>query len=168
VDAQFDDWARERTPSLLRAAYVLTGQQQAAEDLVQSALEKVAVSWRRIRENPDAYARQVLYRMQIRRWRRKDFREHLTHQPPERDGRDETGDIELRLVVESALQRLTWSQRCVLVLRFYEDLSETDAAAVLSCSVGTIKSQTHKALRALRQNAPELAELVGRKLPTDV
>jgi RNA polymerase sigma-70 factor (sigma-E family) len=152
----------------LRAAYVLTGQQQCAEDLVQSALERVAMSWRRIESQPDAYARQVLYRLEIRRWRRRRVREDLTADPPEKGSRDEVSEIETRLVFAAALRRLTASQRCVLILRFYEDLTEAEAAGVLKCSVGTIKSQTHKALQALRKDSPEVAYLAGRKLHTDV
>lgn len=167
MDGEFEDWARARTPSLLRAAYVLAGQQQSAEDLVQGVLEKVAMSWRRIQDHPDAYARQVMYRMEIRRWRRRRVLEVVTDRPPEGRDPDRTGDIDVRLVVEKALRGLTRSQRAVLVLRFYEDLTEADAAAVLNCSVGTVKSQTHKALRALRQSAPDLPGLVGRRLSTD-
>jgi len=164
----FEEWARTRTPSLLRAAYVLTSQQQSAEDLVQSALERVALSWRRIRDHPDAYARQVMYRLEVRRWRGRRVGEHLTAQPPEVDMSDEIGALENRVVFEAALRRLTRSQRCVLMLRFYEDLSEVEAAAVLGCSVGNVKSQTHKALQALRKDSPEVAYLAGRKSQSDV
>jgi RNA polymerase sigma-70 factor (sigma-E family) len=168
VESGFEEWAHARTPSLLRAAYVLTGQQQSAEDLVQSALERVAMSWRRIEDHPDAYARQVMYRLEVRRWRRRRGGEYLMAYPPENRGGDEIGEVETRVVFQAALGRLTPSQRCVLMLRFYEDLSETDAAGVLKCSVGTIKSQTSKALQALRKDSPEVAYLAGRKLQTDV
>jgi RNA polymerase sigma-70 factor (sigma-E family) len=164
----FEEWARTRTPSLLRAAYVLTSHQQAAEDLVQCALERVAISWRRIDDQPDAYARKVLYRLGIRRWRRRRAGEFLTAQPPDGSSPDEISALETRVVFQAALQRLTRSQRGVLMLRFYEDLSEAEAAAVLGCSVGAIKSQTHKALQALRKGSPEVAYLAGRKSHSDV
>jgi RNA polymerase sigma-70 factor (sigma-E family) len=167
VDADFEDWARARTPSLLRAAYLLTGSQQAAEDLVQGALEKVAIAWRRIDGYPEAYARQVLYRLHLRSWRRRRVVEIITSSTPERGAGDQTAAVDLRVTVETALRLLTPAQRAVLVLRYYEDLSETDTAALLRCSIGTVKSQSHKALQSLRQKAPELAELVGRRLPTD-
>jgi RNA polymerase sigma-70 factor (sigma-E family) len=168
VDGEFEQWANARSPALLRAAYVLTGHQQAAEDLVQETLERVAISWRRISDHPDAYARQVMYRMEARRWRRRRGRDVVTNAVPDGGGRDLTGDVETRMVVERALRELTGAQRTVIVLRYFEDLSEADTAAVLACTVGTVKSQTYKALRNLRQKAPELADLVGGEHPTDV
>jgi RNA polymerase sigma-70 factor (sigma-E family) len=166
VDAGFEEWARARTPALLRRAYLLTGQQQSAEDLVQSTLERVATAWRRI-DDADAYARQVMYRLQVSWWRRRRVRERLTDSPIDHGRADETAVVDIRLALADALRRLTSAQRCVLVLRFYEDLSEAETATALECSVGNVKSQTHKALAALRRAAPELAELVGRRLPAD-
>jgi RNA polymerase sigma factor (sigma-70 family) len=77
---------------------------------------------------------------------------------PERAGVSPEDQIDLRFAVIAALRRLAPRQRAVLVLRFYEDLSESQVAEALSCSVGTVKSQTHDALRRLRSLAPELAE----------
>jgi RNA polymerase sigma-70 factor (sigma-E family) len=153
---------------LLRAAFVLTGDQHSAEDLVQSVLERVATSWRRIETSPDAYAKQVMYRIEARRWQRPSLAIHVTPSPPERSVADLTGEVDTRLALEAALRRLTGPQRAVLVARFYDDMTEAQAAAALGCSVGTIKSQTHKALYALREAAPDLAELVGRSVTTDV
>jgi RNA polymerase sigma-70 factor (sigma-E family) len=145
---------------------LLTGRQESAEDLTQDALLRVATSWGRIRDYPDAYARQVLYRLQVSRWRRRRPAETLAA-APERATFDVTGQVDVRVTLGKALDRLTPAQRAVLVLRFYEDLSEAEAAAVLECSIGTVKSQTHKALAALRRGSPELAELVGERLPAD-
>lgn len=167
MDADFEEWARGRTPALLRAAYLLTGQQQNAEDLTQETLARVASAWRRIRDYPDAYASQVMYRLQVSRWRRRRVSETLSP-TPEPGGGDESGHVDLRLCLAAALRRLTPAQRSVLVLRFFEDRSEAETAAVLDCSVGTVKSQTHKALAALRRLAPELIEMVGGRWPTDV
>lgn len=166
MEAGFEEWARARTPALLRAAFLLTGRQESAEDLTQDALLRVATAWGRIRHHPDAYARQVLYRLQVSRWRKRRLLETLTA-VPDHGGSDATSEVDVRVTLATALVRLTHAQRAVLVLRFYEDLSETETAAVLDCSVGTVKSQTHKALAALRRSSPELAELVGERLPAD-
>jgi RNA polymerase sigma-70 factor (sigma-E family) len=165
VDTGFEEWARARTPALLRAAYLLAGGQQNAEDLTQGVLVKLAAAWWRV-DDPDAYARRVLHRLQVSRWRRRSLTEMLVDAIPERGRPDPTGDVDVRIVLADALRRLTVPQRSVLVLRYYEDLSEAETAVVLGCSVGTVKSQTHKALAALRRVAPELADLGGR-LPTD-
>jgi RNA polymerase sigma-70 factor (sigma-E family) len=166
LQAGFEEWARARTPALLRAAFLLTGRQESAEDLTQDALLRVATAWGRIRDYPDAYARQVLYRLQVSRWRLRRPVETLVA-APEHAGFDATGQVDVRVTLGKALGRLTPAQRAVLVLRYYEDLSEIETAAVLDCAVGTVKSQTHKALAALRRSSPELSELVGERLPAD-
>lgn len=129
--------------------------------------EKVAEHWRGITDSPDAYARQVMYRIAVSRWRRNRLREVVMPVAPEVARPEPTSEVEVRLIVRGALQALTPSQRAVLVLRYFEDLSEVETAALLDRSVGTVKSQTHKALRALRSAAPELADLVVRRLPAD-
>ena len=166
MDTGFEEWARARTPALLRAAYLLAGGQQNAEDLTQGVLVKVASAWRRI-DDPDAYARRVMYRLQVSWWRRRRLTETPIGAVPDRGQPDDTARVDIRLTLADALGRLTPAQRSVLVLRFFEDLAEAETAAVLQCSVGTVKSQTHKALAALRRAAPELAEIVGRRLPAD-
>jgi RNA polymerase sigma-70 factor (sigma-E family) len=168
VDLQFEEWARARTPALLRTAYLLTGSQHSAEDLVQAALERVMPAWGRIRENPDAYARVVLHRENAGQWRRRRVREVSSDDAPEPGVADDSARVEIAMVLQAALARLTARQRAVLVLRFYEDRAEAEIADILSCSIGTVKSQTHKALRAMRSTAPELDDLVGRKQVTDV
>lgn len=147
---------------MLRAAYLLAGSQPGAEDLVQSTLERVGVAWRRINESPDGYARQVMYRLALRQWRQREREAKLARRHGEPGRPDAVNQVDTRIVVERALRRITASQRAVLVLRFYEDLSEAETASTLGCSVGTVKSQTHKALRALRDVAPELADLVEK------
>jgi RNA polymerase sigma-70 factor (sigma-E family) len=168
MDGGFEAWAQASTPSLLRVAFLLCGQQHAAEDLVQGALEKVSTAWHGIDGHPDAYARVVLYRLNVSKWRRRKLVEVSTHTVPDRGEADHSDRVERRLILAAALMRLTRAQRSVLVLRFYEDLSAVEVAEILRCSVGTVKSQTHKALRALRDGTPELAELVGRRMATDV
>lgn len=168
MDADFDDWARGRFPRLLQSAFLLTGDQHLAEDLVQTCLEKVCLAWRRIDQNPDAYARTVLHREHIGHWRRHRVRELITSAPPDVATPDRTAAVDTRLVLQTALARLTPAQRSVLVLRYFNDLSEAETAVALDCSVGTVKSQTHKAVKALLRVAPELADLVAKEVVNDV
>ncbi|BEP14463.1 SigE family RNA polymerase sigma factor [Acidothermaceae bacterium B102] len=157
----FQDFVRARTPALLRTAYLLTGDQQLAEDLVQTALAKTCLAWSRIErsDNADAYVRRVMYHQQVSWWRRRRVAELLTGDPPERATADEVGDrATTRIAVQTALLRLTPSQRAVLVLRYFEDQPESVVAELLGCSLGNVKSQTHKALARLRKVAPELAD----------
>lgn len=161
MDIGFEEWARAKTPGLLQSARLLTGHREQAEDLVQEVLEKLASSWGRV-DHPDGYARQVMYRLEIRRWQRRRPTVGLPGDLPADAQPDHTGAVHLRMVLDEALRELPRGQRAVLVLRFFEDLTEAGAADVLGCSVGTVKSQTHKALRALRASAPELADLVVR------
>ena len=163
VDAEFEEFVRVRTPALLRTAYLLTGDQHAAEDLVQAALERTAARWRRIDRSggPEAYVRTVMYRLQVDRWRRRRrVVEAVTDAPPETAGGDDYRAADLRLALRTALARLTPKQRAVLVLRFYDDLGEARTAEVLGCAPGTVKSQTSLALRRLRESSPELADLL--------
>jgi RNA polymerase sigma-70 factor (sigma-E family) len=168
-----DDGLREflsgRLAALSRTAYLLTGDHHAAEDLLQNALVIVAARWHPVAAagDPVAYARRILYHEHISSWRRNRYlrAEYSTADVPDRGGpRDMSGDVVRRVVLERALAKLTPRQRAVIVARFYEDLTEVDAASALGCSVGTIKSQTHHALGRLRELAPELADLVHHSL----
>ena len=158
--AGFSEFVQARERALLRTAFLLTADVQLAEDLLQSALAKAALHWPRIRAGqPEAYIRSALYRESVSRWRRRrGISEVPTASMPERAGVSHEDEIDLRFAVIAALRRLAPRQRAVLVLRFYEDLSEGQTAEALGCSVGTVKSQTHDALRRLRSVAPELAE----------
>ncbi|MFJ3668626.1 SigE family RNA polymerase sigma factor [Streptomyces sp. NPDC090106] len=171
MDAEAQDRFREfvehRSSALLRTAVLLSGgDRHAAEDLLQNALIKAAGRWHRIDE-PEPYVRQILYRQQIGRWRLKWPRRELTvAEPPERRGDgDASSAAELRLVIRGALARLTARQRAVLVLRYFEDLPEADVARIMGCSVGTVRSTTHRSLARLRALAPELAALDGHSRP---
>ncbi|WP_327356986.1 SigE family RNA polymerase sigma factor [Streptomyces sp. NBC_01304] len=157
----FREFVTGRSSALLKTAVLLSGgDQHAAEDLLQNALIKAAGRWRRI-DDPEAYVRQILYRQQVSRWRLKWRKRELSvPELPERDGKaDGTGAVELRLVMRGALARLTARQRTVLVLRYFEDLPEADVARILGCSVGTVRSTTHRSLAKLRALAPELSAL---------
>ena len=159
ADVEYADFVRGRTPALLRAAFVLTGDQGHAEDLVQSALARTHLAWNRLSEhgNAEAYTRRVMYQLQVDWWRRKRVAEALSGVVPERPTGDSTDAVLLRLSVTQALQQLTPRQRAVVTLRFFDDQTESDAATVLGCSVGTVKSQTAKALAKLKRLCPELA-----------
>lgn len=153
----FAEFVRARRRALSRTAYLLTGDHQLAEDLLQTALAKTARHWRRIRDgNPEAYVRRVLYTEQVSWWRRRRLIEYSSASPPDRPDPDPAGDAALRLTLRAALAHLTPRQRAVLVLRFFEDRTEADTADVLGCSIGTVKSQTHAALTRLRMLAPGL------------
>ncbi|MGK5737666.1 SigE family RNA polymerase sigma factor [Micromonospora sp. URMC 103] len=139
---------------LLRAAYLVCGNRHQAEDLLQDALLKLALRWSAVREgDPAAYVRSILYRDAVSWWRRRR-REWLSAHPPEQVVADRDGA--LKLALHQALGLLPPRQRAVLVLRYFEDLTEAATADVLGVSVGTVKSQCHDALRRLRQVAPEL------------
>lgn len=158
----FTSFVRARSAALLRTAYLLTGDQHLAEDLVQTALARTHLAWDRLYAagNAEAYTRKAMYHQQVSWWRRRHWRgEVITNAPPETLAADQMDSAALRLTLRGALQRLAPRQRAVLVLRFYDDLSERDTAEALGCSIGTVKSQTAKALAKLRQAAPELAEL---------
>jgi len=155
-DDGFDRFMAERWPRVLRSAYMLTGDRHDAEDLAQAAFERVCVAWGRVRraENPDAYVQRVLLNCHRGRFRKRRVPEYPVAAVPEglrlvRDHAEVHGE---RDVLMAALNDLAPRQRAVIVLRYYEDLTEAQAADVLRCSVGTIKSQTAKALERLRRH----------------
>jgi RNA polymerase sigma-70 factor (sigma-E family) len=150
---QFGAFVADRAPALIRVAYLLCGgDQHAAEDLVQNALVKTAARWPTLRhEDPEGYIRTVMYREQVSRWRRSARGRELLVEPPREVLADQSAHVDLRLAMRAHLLRLPPAQRAVLVLRFFEDLTETQAAQVLGCSVGTVRSRTHRAVSRLRE-----------------
>lgn len=156
--ARFGEFARARTAALIRVAYLLTGDQHAAEDLVQSALAKTYARWGSIRhEDPEGYVRTVMYREQVSWWRRRRHRETVVGTPVDRACPDGSEGVDLRLAMRDALLRLPPAHRAVLVLRYFEDLTESQVAEVLDCSVGTVRSRTHRAVSRLRELLPASA-----------
>lgn len=162
---EFDTFVRARTPALLRSAYLLCGDQQLAEDLVQDALIRTHRAWRNLHHtgNAEAYTRKVMYHLQVGWWRRRRVAESLPGDVPEparqRPHADVATSTAVRLSLQAALLRLTNRQRAVLVLRFFEDRTEAETADLLGISVGTVKSQTARALSRLRTVAPELNDI---------
>ncbi len=161
TEGEFVEFVAHRTHALLRVAYSLTGDQHAAEDLVQTALAKAFVRWRSIRGEAEPYVKRIIYNDSASRWRRRAHRvESATAEPP--DGPAEFDRVEqthLRLMLREALLTLPPRQRAVLVLRYLEDMSVEETAEVLGCRPGTVASQTSRALAKLREHGPALSGL---------
>jgi RNA polymerase sigma-70 factor (sigma-E family) len=160
VDVEFADWMAARQVALVRTAYLLTGSQHAAEDLVQATLTRLYLSWDRIsdRQHVDAYARRVLLNEHRSTWRRTSRRpEVLSDAVPEAALAPAEYDGE-REAVWRFVQALPPRQRAVIVLRYYEDLSEAQIADLLGISAGTVKSQASRALASLRALVPAREE----------
>lgn len=147
----FADYVAGRGQALQRTAFLLTGDWALAEDLLQTALARVYPRWNRIsRDDPEAYVRKVLVNTWSSWWRRRWRGEVPTDRVTDTDGHDPYADADRRRAVAGALATLPPRQRAVVVLRFHEDMTEAQVAATLSISVGTVKSQTAKALAKLR------------------
>ena len=163
-DEEFRGFVAARGLALLRTAYLLTGDEQLAEDLVQTALEKAVTHWSSIRvaAAAESYVRRTMYREQVSIWRRRRVRELVSATIPEPRSAGAAGDeVEDRITMRDALLQLGRRQRTVLVLRYFEDLTEQQVADALGISVGTVKSQAHKALAQLRSTCADLAPTTG-------
>jgi RNA polymerase sigma-70 factor (sigma-E family) len=171
-DEEFQAFVIGRWPRLMRTAFLLTGEQHAAEDLVQSTLEQVYVAWRKVgsADDPEAYVRRVMINAHARKHRRR-LREFLApkddsglaHEQP--DTGDRISQADDRNALLKALAQLPARQREAVVLRYWEDLTETQVAEAMGCSVGAVKSNAAKGIAKLRA-IPGLAETVtngGRK-----
>lgn len=159
----FAAFVHHRSDALLRTAYLLTHDRHLAEDLLQTALAKAWPRWSRIEGNPEAYVRKVIVNTYSTWWRRRWNGESPTDDLPERATPEH--DPSAIDDIKTALGRLPKRQRAVVVLRFFEDLTEAETAHVLECSVGTVKSQTSKALAKLRVD-PALADEGSSVRPT--
>jgi RNA polymerase sigma-70 factor (sigma-E family) len=148
----FEEFVASGSPRLLRTAYLLTHDRAQAEDLLQTALARAWEAWSRIRGNPEPYVRRVLVNAYASAWRRRWRGEVPTADLPERaaPGADPLAELAERDRLWRALGRLPRRMRAVLVLRYYEDLSEAETAEVLGCSVGNVKSQASRGLAKLR------------------
>lgn len=153
-DQEFEEFARARTPALLRSAWLLCGDRHQSEDLVQETLAKVYLKWgprvgRRI-DNPAAYAQTTLTRTFLSSRRRRSSTEVPRADLPERVEVDATGASDTRLALLDALSGLAPQDRAVLVLRYLEDLSVEETAAAMGVSPGAVRSRSSRATDRLR------------------
>lgn len=156
-DADFTAYLEARQPRLLRIAYLLTGDSHQAEDLLQTSLAKLYLAWDdvRDREHVDAYVRRIMVNENNSLWRRAwKRREQPTDDVPDVTPTSDRYDEGLSSAVWDVVQTLPRKARAVVVLRYYEQLTETETAEVLGISVGTVKSQCHRALAMLRERTP--------------
>lgn len=174
-DAAFTAYLQARQPALLRTAYLITGDRATAEDVLQTALAKLYLAWDRVerREAVDAYVRRIIvneYRSLWRSpWRR---REVAVDEVPETGAVTDRYDDGQAEALWSFVQTLPKKQRAVVVLRYYEELSEAEIADILGISVGTVKSQASRALAGLRHRVPsalrpEAAPQISHQTPDD-
>jgi RNA polymerase sigma-70 factor (sigma-E family) len=154
----FSAFAASRWPGLVRLAFGLTGDRWTAEDLAQATLTRAYVAWRRVSraDDPDAYLRRILVNASNRRFRRR----RVAEQPGDPPETAVEGPAELvgdRAALLAALRQLPPRQRAVVVLRYWEDLTDAQIAAAIGCSPGTVRSQLSRALAKLRES-PALRE----------
>ncbi|MEY9889361.1 RNA polymerase sigma-70 factor (sigma-E family) [Catenulispora sp. MAP5-51] len=157
-EQRFREFVGARSKALLQTAYLLTGDWEHGRDLVQSALAGLARKWGRLADpsQAEAYARKAIYNAHVDRTRRLSWhRERTTATVPDTaaERSDPADQVAVRRDVMAALRRLPPGQRAVVVLRYFEDRTDEDIAAVLGISPGTVRSQHHKALKALRVSA---------------
>ncbi|MFF0718670.1 MULTISPECIES: SigE family RNA polymerase sigma factor [unclassified Micromonospora] len=169
LEDEFRDFVTARSAALLRTAYLLTGDWGTAEDLLQTALTKTYLAWKRLGgiEAIEPYARRVMVNTSTSWWRRRWHGERPTEVLPERAAADAIEQQLDRDVLWRHLRALPARQRAVLVLRYYEDMSEAQTAALLEISPGTVKSQSSRALATLRRRlgAEEAITLPGAPTP---
>ena len=149
---EFSAFVASRSGALFRVAYLVIGDHQLAQDLVQESLAKTYVAWPRLRDtaNAEAYTRRVIATTAISWRRRRGFHEVPAEHLPEGAQTDPTSSMEVHDVLWSRLLELPPRQRAAIVLRHYVDLSEAQTAETMGCSVGTVKSSVSTGLRRLR------------------
>lgn len=159
---EFCDFVTARSAALFRVAYLLLGDHQLAQDLVQESLAKTYVAWRRLRDvaNAEAYTRRVIATTAISWRRRRSFHERPVDRLPERSAEDPGEAVVVHDALWAHLMALPPRQRTAIVLRHYVDLSEAQTADAMGCSVGAVKSSVSTGLRTLRQRiGPDLTLL---------
>jgi RNA polymerase sigma-70 factor (sigma-E family) len=161
VPEGFEEFVAGASPRLVRTAYLLTRDAGHAEDLLQASLTKAWLAWRRVKGDPEPYVRRIMVNTYATWWRRRWRNEEPTDVLPERVGPVPQAAVDEHDWLWRLLGTLPRRQRAVLVLRFYEDLTEAQVAHVLGVSVGTVKSQTSKALARLRVDPAVLGQRAG-------
>jgi RNA polymerase sigma-70 factor (sigma-E family) len=156
-----------RSGSLLRTAFLLTGNRADAEDLVQAALAKTYLAWDRIEDRAalDGYVRRAMVNTHISWWRRRKLEEYPTDMIPDQVVADHSVTTEQYETLRRAIDRLPQRMRTALVLRYFEDMTEAEIAGVLGISLGTVKSTVSRAVAKLRIDAELRADLTARRSP---
>jgi RNA polymerase sigma-70 factor (sigma-E family) len=150
--AALEQFLAERGQPLLHTAILLAGSRADGEDLLQSALERLVHRWKKIEGNPEGYVRTTLYNLAVDGWRRKtNWRARLGLIATPDAAPDEASAVDDRDTIIRLLHQLPPRQRTAIVLRYWEDLSEADTAKAMGCSVGTVKTTTHRAMQRLRE-----------------
>jgi RNA polymerase sigma-70 factor (sigma-E family) len=164
---ELERFLAERADHLLRTAVLLTGTREAGEDLLQTAVERLLRRWRRFDGDPEGYLRRTLCNLAIDghrragRWRQRERLLRTGLRQPE----DPAGDVDLRDALVRLLMQLPARQRAVLVLRYWEQLTDAETAAALGCPEGTVKSAGARGIARLRELAEswdEMAAMCGR------
>ena len=164
-DGSLERLLGERGQQLMRAAIALTGSRTDGEDLLQAALERLVQNWRRVESDPEGYLRRTLYNLAADGWRRRgrwrgrlaEFRSQAQAEKAHTEASNvEVASVDLRDALVRLLHQLPPRQRAVIVLRYWEQRTEAETAALLGCSEGTVKSAASRGLQRLRELAGPL------------
>ncbi len=156
-DAEFTEYLAARQAALLRTAYLVCGDRHQAEDVLQTALAKLYLSWDKVRDRGalDAYVRRIVVNETTSAWRRPwHRRERSTDELPETAAHHDQYDEGRSAALWEVVRSLPPKARAVVVLRYYEQLTETETAQTLGISTGTVKSQSNRAMAQLRERTP--------------
>ena len=158
-DVLFTEFVAANSLALLRSAFLLTGDQQLAEDLVQDALARTYRSWNRLDRagNATAYTRKTMYHLQVAWWRRRRVAENLVDQVP--PVAMAGTDVDLEVMMHGALLKLPAGQRAAIILRYFEDRTEGDVARILGCSRSSVKTRISRGMTKLRAMSSQLTEV---------
>ena len=163
-DGELERFLAERGGHLLRSAVLLTGSKEAGEDLVQAALERLLRRGSAVHGDPEAYLRRIIYHLAADGWRRGGrwrARLPLLHGDAKEVAPDRSAQVEQRDELVRLLVRLPPAQRAAIVLRYWEDLSDAEAADVLGCSASTVRSSVARGLHRLRELSGARAAVVS-------